>query len=243
MSTRILHSYVFRSDFSGGGAPRLFLPLAEGGSWFPATPLRYSAVRSLSLPCCPSGCHPHSGPSCLGALLPRGAFSAPPTTGCLYLCSRGLATCRLRGGLPPPIPSPPQLAGKGSLARARSEHGFRPAPPAEVGCPKDGCPAPGQLAGCWDSVPCGRRPSRVTAFTALGDVWAWDTWSLREPLRSRAWADLRLCTSGARGSRQRALGVHLEHRGRAPFLHTRCGLAGGEQLTAPAGGGRPARAR
>lgn len=109
--------------------------------------------------------------------------------------------------------------------------------------PPGRAPNSGPAGRCWDSVPCGRRLSRVTAFTALGDVWVWDTLSLREPLRSRAWADLPLCTSGARGSRQRALGVHPEHRGRAPFLHTRCGLAGGEQLAAPAGGGRAARVR
>lgn len=233
MSNRILHSYVFRSDFSGGGAPRLFLPLAEGGSWFPATPRLGWQVFVFAL-------LPQWLPPPLRPLLPRG-----PASPWGFLCSS-------HDRLPVPLftrPCDMPSAGwpasshsiSGSACRKRKlgqgpeRTRLSSGTPAEVGCPQDGRPAPGQLAGCWDSVPCGRRLSRVTAFTALGDVWVWDTLSLREPLRSRAWADLPLCTSGARGSRQRALGVHPEHRGRAPFLHVRCGLAGGEQLAAPAG--------
>lgn len=68
MSNRILHSYVFRSDFSGGGVPRLFLPLAEGGSWFPATALLGGQVFVFAL-------LPQWLPPPLRPLLPRGPAS------------------------------------------------------------------------------------------------------------------------------------------------------------------------
>lgn len=94
-----------------------------------------SGVMSLSLLCCSCGHHPTAAP-CLRPPLSAGFLCTSHNPAASYLCSRSFVTCPLPGGLPPPIPSPAQLPGKGSLARPLSEHGFRPGPPQRSAAPR-----------------------------------------------------------------------------------------------------------